>query len=231
MGSEEVSYQLNASIYTSDEPFMPDFHEEEYTWYTNNYSKDGSAGLPFDSTVSFPVELKAYGTPTTAYNISNNIKFKAFEIGNVINFQSTNTSLGMNPKFSVYRGDALRSYFGSISFMSHQVEKDKWSLKSTFLHQYYELIPESKFINFYSSYSDGYKFSGDNAFKLEEQFTYDFSEKNNLIIGATAEHFDAIANTSDLPNPCNKSIDVDEQQVEYIGTNITDKFGNDLTIY
>lgn len=229
-GKNDFSIQLLGSIYHSDEPFFPDYYADDFDWYSNEYSVNGNVGIPFDPNVVFPVGIEEYETPTNAGNIIGQVKYKKLEIGHCFNFASTNTSFGINPRYSIYSKDATRDFSINTTWIKHELKKEKWTLNSNLLYQDMKLLPQSSFNNFFSGYANGYKFSDDEVLKLEETFTYEFNESSNLIIGATAEHDYALANTSDLPVEYDLTKSPDEQNISYLGSNVEDKFGNDLSI-
>ncbi len=226
-----VNLQVLGNIYHSDEPFFPDYFKDEFSWYTDEYSKNGNVGLPFDENITIPTEIKDYATPTAAANIITQLQFKNFEIGHSLNYQSHNTSYSINPKFAIYAEDATRKFELNTTWFKHLLEKDKWNLASSIFMQNMRLNPNSNFQNFFSGYDPGYKYSRDEVIKLEETWTYNLSEKSKFILGGTAEYDYALANTSDLPNPYNTSVSASQQQMTYLGSDIDDKFGNDLSIY
>lgn len=230
-GSKDIDYQLYVSGYQSDEANLSKYYKEEFDWYLNEYSQNGNVGLPFNENALISLDIEPYSTKSSAFYISNQIRYKKFEIGNVTNFQSTNTSTGMKPKYSLYNENAVRDYLGTTSYVTYTEKGEKWEFKSTASHQYYELMPQSNFLNSNNIFVPVYKFSSDHAFKLEEQFTFNFTKSTNVVIGLTQETFNTIANTGNLPNEYDKSIKATDQQVYYVGSNIKDKFGNDLTIY
>lgn len=229
-GKNDFEFSLDGSYSYSDEPFFPDHYEDDFSWYTENYITNGLVGLPFDPNVNWPVDIVDYSTPTKAYSIVATAKYKGFELGHSSNYESSNTSYGINPRFAIYAEDAQRNFAINTSWLKHKAKGKNWRLNSVFLMQKLELKPESKFINFFSNYSDGYKYSKDQVFKLEETFSYDINKNNKLIIGGTAEHDFAIANTSDLPTQYDPNKSSDEQNINYLGSEIEDKFGNDLSI-
>lgn len=221
---------LNGSYSYSNEPFFPDYYSEEFDWYTNNYSTNGTVGLPFDPNVNWPVDIEKYATPTKAYNWVGSIKYKNLELGNSNNYESSNTSFGMHPRYAIYSKNAVRNFGINTTWLKHEVSGEKWKLNSVILAQKLELKPESRFINFFSNYQDGFKYSKDNVFKLEETFSYDINATNKLIFGGTAEYDIALANTSDLPSQYNTKKSADEQNINYLGSEVNDKNGNDLSI-
>lgn len=229
-GKNDIEFSLDGSYSYSNEPFFPDHYDQEFDWYTNNYSTNGLVGLPFDENVNWPVDIVDYATPISAYSVVASLKYKGFELGHSSNYESSNTSYGINPRYAIYSKDAQRNFAINTSWLKHKAGGEKWELNSVFLMQKLELKPESKFINFFSNYSDGYKYSNDQVFKLEETFSYTINDNNKFIIGGTAEHDIALANTSDLPTQYDPSKSASEQNINYLGSEIQDKFGNDLSI-
>jgi iron complex outermembrane receptor protein len=69
------------------------------------------------------------------------------------------------------------------------------------------------------------------AFQFDQQFQYYFTEKTNLTFGLLFQNSKALPQTGDLPLPYNGNIPEFSSQQYYIGTNVTDSLGNDLSIF
>jgi iron complex outermembrane receptor protein len=93
-----------------------------------------------------------------------------------------------------------------------------------------EVDPRSLYTNNFTSYINGYKYAFDRSLKLEEQATFLFSEKNILVTGISYEDITALPKTGDMPFPFNRDLAADFQNIYYLGTNIYDRDGNDLSI-
>ena len=109
-------------------------------------------------------------------------------------------------------------------------QNKKWKLHTTVSHSRDEIDPQSLYINTYTSYVKGYKYAFNRSLKIEEQVTHLFSDATSLIAGLSYEDITALPKTGDLPFAFNKDLAADFQNIYYIGTNIVDRDGKDLTI-
>jgi iron complex outermembrane receptor protein len=230
-GNDDISFILNGNIYQSAEPMFPDidFYKEDYSWYNGRYT-DYEEMLLFNDTVSYG--KVPYETPTKAYSIYSILQIKDFNIGFYRNSESHSSSSGMRPEYNVYSEKAInkiniQSIFGSHNYLTNS---EKLNIETSFAYSSYEISPESNFINIYTSFNNGYKYGTEHSFKLEEQFDYQFSNNIDIIAGFALENISSQPKSGDLPFKYNKNLPNDFQNFYYLGTNITDSAGNDLSV-
>ncbi|MFC2115785.1 TonB-dependent receptor plug domain-containing protein [Bacteroidota bacterium] len=232
IGNEEIAFVMTGNFYFSDEPYFPDIYKDEYRWYNENYKTNGEMLVsPWDnSIVSLPVQK--YETPTTSYALHAKLNVKDFEVGYFRNFESHSSSLSTLPEYTIYSKDAsfkflVESFYSSYNYES---KNEKWKMLTTLSHCRDEIDPRSLYSNTYTSYIKGYKYAFNRSLKLGEQVTYLFSDVNSLIAGISYEDITALAKTGDMPFAFDRNLAADFQNVYYLGTNILDQDGNDLTI-
>ena len=233
-GNKNISFNLTGSVYYSDEPFFPDIYTDDFSWYNNVYKEDGSMRLgPFDPDVIVATgEPQAYSTPTTAYFINGGLNVKNFEFGYFRNYDSHNSSMGMRPDYNIYSEQAqfntqLASFYAKHLFTSLD---NKWIISSNFSRGSYELTPESLFQNTFTNYASGYKYAEHTSFQIREQITYSIRKGHSIIGGFSFQDISALAKTGDLPFAFDKDKPVSLQNIYYIGTNVSDVNGEDLTL-
>lgn len=232
-GNEDISIMASGKYYYSDEPNFPKYYKDEYQWYEDHYKNNGELQTsPFNPNV-VKVVPKEYSTPTSAYFFNTMVNFKNIELGFTRNFESHNSSIGGRPEFNVYDKSARYDVVNQIFHFRHNFisKNNKWNISSIFSHSYFELTPESKFINTFTNYGDGYKFSQSQKFKIDEQFSYNVNEKNLILTGFTFESIYEIPKSGDLPFKYDKNIPADLQHFYYLGTNVKDTSGKDMSIY
>jgi outer membrane receptor for ferrienterochelin and colicin len=232
LGNEEVSFILSGNLYHSREPFFPDLYPEEYRWYNERYKTKGEMRVsPWDSTVvSLPVE--AYETPTTSYALHAKLNIKDFEVGYFRNYESHSSSFSTKPEYTVYSREAsfkflVESFYSSYRYTS---PNSKWISMTTLSHCRDEIDPASLYINNYTAYNEGYKYGFNRSLKIEQQVTYKISGMSSLVAGISYEDITALPKTGDMPFAFDPDLAADFQHIYYLGTNIKDKDGNDLTI-
>ena len=173
-----------------------------------------------------------YATPTTAYFVNAGLNIKEFEFGYFRNYESHSSSMGMKPDYNIYGEDAqfdtnLESFHAKHSFSS---SNEKWNIQSNLSRGRYELSPESQFQNTFTNYNSGYKYAQHTSFQIREQLTYSINELHSIIAGFSFQDVNALAKTGDLPFAYDKDKPVALQGMYYIGTNVTDVNGTDLTL-
>ncbi len=232
VGDEEISFMLTGNFYYSDEPDFPEIYKDEYSWYNERYKTNGEMlASPWDnSVVTLPVE--DYETPTTSYALHAKLNIKSFEVGYFRNFESHSSSFSTLPEFTVYSKESSFKFMVESFYSSYEYESrnQKWKLLTILSHSRDEVDPRSLYQNTYTSYAKGYKYAFNRSLKIEEQATYLFSEGNSLIVGVSYEDITALAKTGDMPFAFDKDLAADFQNIYYLGTNVMDQDGNDLTI-
>ena len=186
---------------------------------------------PWDNTV-ITLPVKAYETPTTSYALHAKLNIKDFEVGYFRNFESHSSSFSTKPEFTIYSKEAsfkflVESFYTSYRYISGN---GKWNSLTTLSHSRDEIDPASLYTNTYTAYNKGYKYGFNRSLKIEQQLTYLISSKSSLVAGLSYEGNNALAKTGDMPFAFDPNLAADFQNIYYLGTNIQDKDGNDLTI-
>jgi iron complex outermembrane receptor protein len=231
-GNEDISFVLTGNYYYSAEPYFPDIYKDEYSWYNEHYSTDGEMlTSPWDPTV-VNLPIQEYATPTTSYAVHAKLNVKDFEVGYFRNFESHSSSISTLPEYTVYSKESsfkfmVESFYSSYNYES---KSKKWRLLTTLSHCRDEINPSTQYVNTYTSYYPGYKYAFNRSLKIEEQFTYLISEESSLIAGISYEDITALPKTGDMPFAFDRNLAADFQDIYYLGTNIYDQNGKDLTI-
>lgn len=232
IGNEEISFLFSGNFYYSDEPYFPDLYKEEYSWYNEHYKTNGEMLVsPWNnSIINLPIE--PYETPTLSYAFHSKLNIKDFEVGYFRSFESHGSSFATQPEFTVYSKEATFKFLVESFYTSYNYESknEKWRMLTTLSHSRDEVDPRSLYINTYTSYNKGYKYAFNRSLKIEEQVTFLISEASSLIAGISYEDITALAKTGDMPFAFDKNLAADFQGIYYLGTNIQDQDGNDLTI-
>ncbi len=170
--------------------------------------------------------------PTNAYSLYTKLNIKNFEAGYSYLFESHSSGVGTGADIYLRAKDLVYDNSLQNAYLTHNFtsKNEKFTLNSTLSGQQFKILPRSVFVNQYSGYKKGYKYSKDNVVKIEEQFNYTLLEKLNLVGGLSYEYINAIPKTSDLPYQYDENKSPQDQNIYYPGTNVTDSAGNDLTI-
>lgn len=232
VGNEDVSFSLTGKYYQSDEPYFPDLFKEKFLWYNNQYKNHGNVKTFSGDTLTLP-NIEDYNTDMNAYFINARLILNNFEIGFNRNQTYYSTSTSQKPEYALRSDDAHNTFLIQSIYTSHNYysNNEKLSLKTTISYQSYELCPKSAFHNIYTSYQPGYGYASDKTVKFEEQFKYKFNDNISVLTGISFENINALPKIADMSVKFDKDMAADNQNLYYIGSNITDSEGNDLTIY
>jgi len=241
----DVSLAVVGSVYYSEEPYLPDFYPGKFSWYNDQYRNQGKArASPFappDATVDVPV--KPWGPPTLAYFTSARLDAGDFRLGYTRLYDSYSSSGGVRPEFSLYIDEAQWAYTIQSVYGQHTLKalQDRLQLLSSVSVSTYEVDPESRFVNSFceyggykagpdGSFSGGFKYQEDMAWKLEERLSYNFARWLSASVGLTYEDFSGQPKSADLYHPYDPNVPANLQGHVYPGTRVIDANGNDLSV-
>jgi outer membrane receptor protein involved in Fe transport len=103
-------------------------------------------------------------------------------------------------------------------------------VQSSVVRNNYVIDPQSKFVNVFTNYEDGYKFADAKSFVWKEQLAYKLNDNNSVIVGASYQDVVELTKTGDLPELFDPSISSSAQGQYYLGTDITTATGDNLKI-
>ena len=234
--NDDFYFNLNGIFYHSQEPDFPSLYTEDFQWYQERYQPSGELLIsPFlKETVvpSYGNENRVFEMPTTSWFGNINARFRDLELSYTRHYDSYSSSGSTRPEYGMYTKDARFAYFIETIFGRHRFgSRDlKWLLESTFSFHTYQLDPETAFINTYTGYEPGYKMEFGKSKKWEERLRYDLAPNSNLIAGFTYETLDDLPLSGDLPKKFSFDQPADLQDQYYLGSNVIDKDGKDLSI-
>lgn len=235
VGNDKVSFDLNGSLHYSNNPDMYNIYKDEFKWYNEEYSINGNMsdwGGPINTLKSGEAP-KLWDKSTEGYTLNGTLRYKSSYIGFFTNAEEHSLATGVNPAKSIYSSDArikntLYTIYGGHD---HKMANDKLTLSTQLQYSKAEIDPKTKYLNIYTHFEDGYKYSMEESFFFNEQASYTINENSDIIGGVQYQYINSIPKTSDLPRPYDTSLSADNQAIEYIGTDITNNEGTDLTIY
>lgn len=232
----EVWLSINGTYYHSDEPDFTKAYPNEFAWYTNNYLPNGELLIsPFfqvPTQVDIEGDNRAFSIPTSAYSVNVNAGLKDIEFTYSRHGDAYSSCGSTRPEYCVYSDESQFSYFietiaGRYKYRSRNL---KWLLLSTVGAHTYQLNNSTAFINTFTGYDAGYKMEFGKSKKIEQRVYYNHSRKLNLVGGLSYELLDDLPLTGDLPQPFDFNLPPDLQNQYYLGSNVIDKDGNDLSI-
>lgn len=232
-GNEQLSFNLNGGYYQSREPNLSKFYPEEYSWFTNQYSTQGNLLVsPFNQDTT-QAAIAPFDMSRRAYFIHGTLKTKQLEIGGAHNAQVHSSAMGNNPAYSPPIQAANYGFSISNIYLKHQLKdkvNKKWSLSSSINGNAYILNNNSRFINSFSNYEEAFKYGFNGNIKVNELFNWQLHRNHSLTAALSYQYTYALPKTSDLPFRYTSFEPATNQGLYYIGTNVEDVDGNDLTI-
>lgn len=230
--NDETSLLVSGHYYRTDEANYPKLFEKDFEWYNNNYKPKGEL-LLFNDTVVSKGPPRDFKMPISSYSTNLQLNAGDFELGYARNSESHSSSTGVKPEYTIYIKDALWTTNSELIYVKHLYHSSnkKWSLTTTLKTHLNSLDPNSKYINVFNSFEGGYKYKRERVSKLEEQIDYKLSKTNIIVLGGSHSYFNVLAKTADLPFPFDEKLSGDQQGLYYLGTNVTDSSGKDLSVF
>ena len=229
-----VSVAAIGNFYRSDEPNTPELYPGEFDFFHNEYQNGGQLRLsPLFSDVLVDAPILPYAAPTTAYSLAVRINTGNLEAGFSRNYESHSSGYGAQPDYYIYSEDNIYAISNQLFYAKHSylTENKKTKFTTSVSKSDFELHPESKFVNTFTAYQDGFKYGFEKNFKFEEQVDFYFSDRHSLVSGLYLEDISALPKSGDLPFQYDPGRAPELQDLFYLGTNIQDSTGQDLTIF
>lgn len=83
----------------------------------------------------------------------------------------------------------------------------------------YRLNKNSYFNNIFSGYMNGYKYAESKKMSIDSQWHYTLADQHQLMAGVVFDHLRAVPRTTDLSQPYDPNLSVEQQHLYYLGTN------------
>ena len=229
--TKKLGMSLVGKYYESEGPFMPIYYPDLFKWYYV-YERTGKV-IRFGDTIQAPIGIKPWDIYTRSANIRAKLFYKKWELGYMNFFESHSTSITGRPEYSIYCRQAhyYTTLYNIYLKHSHTSRDGKFESNSLFNFQTFKILPNSAFVNRYTNFNVAYKYENARDLHWEQNFRYSGLKNHLFNLGFSADFYDVIPKTGDLPVPYDESKPYNQQNIYYFGTNITDYAGNDLTIY
>ena len=225
---ENAFFSVTADSYHSDGPSMPKYHSSDFSWYNSEYQTGRMKTFTGETTVPF----RDFNADENAFFTHVRLSMNNFELGWVKMSESHSSSLGMKPEYSLYAEDAIvKTNYETLSGNHiYRSENEKWTFNTSLSSHFYELDPETKFINIYSNYDDAYKYARDKSSVIEEKANCKIGEESLFLFGLSYQDHLVLPRTADLSSAYNRDLSADSQGFVYPGSDIYDSSGTYLGI-
>lgn len=233
---EGLKLFLAGNFYRSDGAPLNEKYSKEFSWFNSRYARTGEVqASPFapPEVVVDTGSPKAFSNPNRGEFVQARINAGNFEIGYARSSEQHSSSLALKPEYTLYIDDAKFGFTIQSFYARHTFEDESSDIEitSSVWHGTYRLDTQSAFYNTFTGYQAGYKFADSATTRVQEQISWSPSDEWNLIAGASFENANSLPKTGDLPKPYDVDTPGALQDLEYIGTRIKDKDGNDLTVF
>lgn len=231
---DKMRISIAGNYYYSQEADLYNKYPQSYNWYNNQFFPNSRVvESPFYNDIFNSKDFerwagssfhgdeidRKFNIPTASYFLSAEAHFKSFDVGIVRHDESHSTSLGVDPKYTSYDGLAQMSMVNNTIYASHNYESfnTKWSLKTTMRMSHYTVDPKSHFANSASRWQRGYVHASGQSAKFQEQVTYSFNRKTDVIAGVSFENLSALPRTGLSTQPYDPNQPADLQTLYYVG--------------
>lgn len=227
-------YLISGSMQTSNEPDYNNLYPTSYGWYNNFYSKSRLVvETPLFPDVYDVADWQRwagnsfYGDPlssqfglsSSSRNIHAEVHAGELNLSYTHHAERHSTSYGINPKFTSYDPDAWIEIRQDVLSASHRFESfdKRFSITSILSHNNSEINPQSHVASSLSNWQRGFLYGYSQATKLEEQISWNKSEKWNFSTGFSIENLSSLPQTGFMPRPYDTNKAFSEQAIPYIG--------------
>lgn len=124
---------------------------------------------------------------------------------------------GYRPDYTEFKGDWIETV--DVVFA-----RQRWALGGGELdvrldYARDEVDPDSRFVNIFTGFGDGFKYSNSERRGAEIQYGRALNKHDHVLVGVVSEQFHTIPKTADLPQPYDTGRSADAQGQFYFGTN------------
>lgn len=222
---------ITTNRYFTKGPFLPKYYPRDFSWYNNQFQSGRVLNSPGSTSES--------NFPFTPFNLDEQtdflharLNFRNFEFGLISMTETHSSSVGVLPQFTIY-GDStiFRTRYNTIyGKYIHSGPNNRWKLQSQVSHQFYEVSPETNFINNFSSYQPAYKYARDKSWSIEERYSLKIRDNRNLTLGLTYQKHDSLPRTADLSHPFDTDSSSGNQGFIYPGSDLGNQNPNGLPL-
>ncbi|NOQ36343.1 MAG: TonB-dependent receptor [Methylococcaceae bacterium] len=202
------------------------FKNSENPNLSNDYPSDFALNdlVTFGGSTIIKAEDRAgYRAESQSYSAYFKLNYDdKFHLGLNHSFFQSRTDAGALPDAADYDTKAYWNTELDTVYADYQFDiTDDFSALVRANYSWYELKPNSKFRNIFSSFEEGYKYSWGDRKQIELNLDYVLNENHHFVSGFTFESYTSIPKTVDLQSEYNTDNEVDEQGFSYIGTDNT----------
>jgi outer membrane receptor protein involved in Fe transport len=197
----ELKFSL-AGQYSYD--VQPDYSRVYKDQYDMTSHQTGVFNSSFGTLTPKQSVRAEFEAPIKAYNIYASLDKSGFSLKFLHHYVAVPTSAVYKPDNAVYNKDVFYGHGLTATSASYTTNIGKVKSVTSLVSSLYEVNPRSNFRNLLGGMEHGYKYSLGSMVKAEEQLSFSFFEKLNLISGVTYELFMSMPKTPELQYPIDK---------------------------
>lgn len=189
------------------------------SYYPNEYRLNDLTTFSGETVVKAQ-DRTGYRGDTQSYSAFSKLTFfKDLDIGMNYAFDKHRSDVGGLPDYVDYGAKAYLNTELGTAYADYKLHIN--NELSGFLrgnYSWYDLLPESRYINKYDNFSGGYKYSFGERKQLEAQLQYQVSSDHTVSGGVSLAKFESIPKTPDLTIPYAPDKSPTQQNQFYAGT-------------
>ena len=220
-GSNIPTAYLAYAAQAGEGPKLPAFYRRDYAWYNDQYRSGLAQISPYNSgTTGVPV--RPYDSREDSSFLNSRVKLGDLDLGMIRMKESHSSSIGVKPELTLYVDDArfATEYWTIFGRHSYSSPDDTWKLSSLAAYYKYEISPETKFINSFSSYEDAYKYAYAGTASIEETLSFEPVDGFPALVGFSYHENSVLPYTTDLGHEFNTGTPAASQSFTYTGSTI-----------
>jgi iron complex outermembrane receptor protein len=239
-GTEKISFAIEGGFFNTNGANLNEVYENEFRFYNQNYLQNGTVLVsPFQPNATQTLPIQDFSLKRYAGYFNARLDYKKFNASISFNRITFSSSVSALPQYSAYWNSSTIGT-SMLNLNLHQdyafKKGSKWSASTDFTSSITGLPPSSNFVNSFSSYRKAYKIGADVGGRLQQTLGYKLHKNHSITAGINIQNSNSLPQTSDLPRNISglaglATINTVEQDIYYLGTNITDSDGNSLKIY
>ncbi|MCM2266589.1 MAG: TonB-dependent receptor plug domain-containing protein [Elusimicrobiales bacterium] len=219
-GARLPSASLTYAAASSEGPELPAFYKTDYAWHNGEYQQ----GLmkTVGSTATATVAPRPYDAREVSSYMNSRVTLGNVDMGFIRMGESHSSSIGVKPEFSQYVKDArfATGYWTVYGRHSYTSPDEAWTLTSLASYYDYELSPETKFLNSFSSYQPAYKYASAQTTSIHELLSFEPAQGYPVLLGLTYQQSTVLPYTADLSRKFDTSKSPVSQGFTYTGSDI-----------
>ncbi len=231
----DLLVQFAGHYFQSASPKLYEHYQDDFSWYNNQYSQNGNMLIdPYDenSDTINTGSPKEWNRDQRAWSAQLHLKYRNFTGGWYHNDNAFSSATGTRPEYMVsakdYRiGVSVNTYYMKYNYTSLN---KKLSIDANGNGVHYRLKPSSSYYDVYGGYIQNFKYGYNLTINFSVTANYNFNDRNRLSIGVATRESSILPTSADLPFQINPREPLINQDVYYIGTNVQDSAGRDLSI-